>query len=90
MHTTGIGGDKISAFAALEPRNDNQTRDAVDLFGNCYIGVALPNFAVPPNTDLLTVPWVVPPSGPVGNAAPNPKTGTVFLRLGMMIAVFTW
>jgi hypothetical protein len=24
---------------------------------------------------MLTVPWVVPPGGPVGNAAPNPNNG---------------
>ena len=72
---TGIGGDKITAFTQLEPKNDTQARDAVNLFGNCYIGVALPDFAVPPNTDFLTIPWVVPPGGPTGNAAPNPNNG---------------
>jgi hypothetical protein len=72
---TGIGGDKIAAFAQLEPQNDVQLRDAVSIFGSCYIGLALPDFAVPPNTDLLTVPWLVPGSGPVGNAAPNPENG---------------
>jgi hypothetical protein len=73
--TTGIGGDKITAFAQLEPKNDTQVRDAVNLFGNCYIGVALPNFAVVPGSDFLQTPWVVPPQGPVGNAAPNPTNG---------------
>jgi hypothetical protein len=72
---TGIGADKITAFAQLEPKNDIEVMDAVNLFGNCYIGVALPNFAVPPNTDFLTIPWVVPASGPTGNAAPNPQNG---------------
>ncbi len=90
---TGIGGDKISAFAALEPKNDVQAKDAVDLFGSCYIGVALPNFAVPPNTDLLTVPWVVPPTGPVGNAAPNPQNGHCIPAVGYderNLYVVTW
>jgi hypothetical protein len=72
---TGIGTDKISAFAQLEPQNDVQLRDAVNIFGAAYIGLALPNFAVPPNTDFLTIPWVVPGTGPVGNAAPNPNNG---------------
>jgi len=73
---TGVGGDKILAFAQLEPHNDVQMQDAVSIFGNCYIGLALPNFAVPPNTDLLTVPWLVPPGGATGNAAaPNPNNG---------------
>lgn len=71
----GLDKHKIVAFAALELKNDLQLMDAVNLFGACYIGVALPNFAVNPNTDMLTIPWVVPPSGPVGNAAPNPNNG---------------
>ena len=71
---TGIGADHIMAFAALELKNDLQLQDAVYLFGNCYIGLALPNFAVQGN-DFLSVPWIVPPSGPTGNAAPNPSNG---------------
>jgi hypothetical protein len=35
--------------------------------------VSLPDFAT--QGDMLTVPWVVPPGGPVGNAAPNPNNG---------------
>jgi hypothetical protein len=73
--TTGIGKDKISAFVQLEPKNDIQVRDAINLFGNCYIGVALPNFAVVPGSDFLKTPWVVPAKGAVGNAAPNPQNG---------------
>lgn len=72
---TGIGGDKITAFTQLEPKNDIQARDAVHIFGNCYIGVALPDFAVVPGSDFLKTPWVVPPKGPVGDAAPNPQNG---------------
>jgi hypothetical protein len=72
---TGIGKDKIMAFAQLEPRNHTQLQDAVSIFGSCYIGVALPNFAVPPGADFLTIPWVVPGTGPVGDAAPNPDNG---------------
>ena len=63
---TGIGGDKITAFAQLEPQNDIQLRDSVNLFGSCYIGLALPNFAVKPGTDFLQTPWVVPGTGPMG------------------------
>ncbi len=72
---TGIGEDKIHAYAQLEPRSMVQAQDSVYLFGSLYIGLALPNFAVAPNTDFLTTPWVVPPQGPVGSAAPNPKNG---------------
>lgn len=72
---SGIGGDKITAYVQLEPKNDLQARDAINLFGNCYIGVALPNFAVVPGSDFLKTPWVVPPQGPTGNAAPNSENG---------------
>lgn len=72
---TGIGKDKIMAFAQLEPQNDVQLQDAVSIFGNCYIGLALPNFAVAPGTNFLTTPWQVPAGGAVGNAAPNPSNG---------------
>jgi hypothetical protein len=72
---TGIANHKISAFVQLEPKSQIQAQDAVDLFGSCYIGLALPNFAVVPGTNFLTIPWVVPPQGPVGDAAPNMNNG---------------
>ena len=71
---TGIGGDRITAFAELEPMSDTQARDAVFLFGACYIGVALPDFAVA-GPNVLATPWVVPPKGPIGDAAPNFRNG---------------
>lgn len=72
--TGGLGGDKITAFAQLEPKNAIEAKDAINLFGACYIGVELPEFAVDV-PDLSTVPWVVPPQGPVGTAAPDPQAG---------------
>jgi len=90
---TGIGGDKIHAFAQLQPRSDIQVRDAVYYFGNCYIGVALPDFAVKPGTDFLKTPWVVPPKGPVGTAAPNPNNGHCIPAVGYdqrNLYVVTW
>lgn len=90
---TGIGGDKIQAFAQLEPQSDVQLQDAVSIFGTSYIGLALPNFAVPPNTDFLTIPWVVPGTGPVGDAAPNQDNGHCVPAVGYdqrFIYVVTW
>src|SRR5438552_6015553 len=72
--STGLGKDKITAFAQLEPRNTTEVKDSVSLFGSCYIGIELPTFALNA-PDLLQVPWVVPPQGPVGDAAPNPQGG---------------
>ena len=72
--SSGLGGDKIMAFAQLEPRNVNEVKDAVSIFGGCYIGVELPKFAINAS-DIATVPWVVPPQGPIGDAAPDPQGG---------------
>jgi hypothetical protein len=90
---TGIGGDRILAFAQLEPQNDVQLRDAVSIFGSAYLGLALPNFAVPPGGDFLTIPWLVPGTGPVGDAAPNPNNGHCVPAVGYdqrFIYVVTW
>jgi hypothetical protein len=68
------GHDKVAAFVALEPKNDVQVKDSVFLFGSCYIGVSLPDFAVNA-PDMLAVPWTVPAKGTTGDAAPNPNNG---------------
>jgi hypothetical protein len=60
---TGVGRHKILAYAALEPKNHDQVRDSVMLFGNCYLGVQLPLSA-----QNQTV-WSVPPGGAVGHGA---------------------
>jgi hypothetical protein len=39
---TGIAGVQIEAFAACEPGNHTHVKAAIDLFGGCYIGLALP------------------------------------------------
>ena len=62
---TGIGGHTIRAYAALTPGNLDHVRDAVSLFGNCYIGLLLPLSA---QTQAL---WSVPPGGAVGQGAPG-------------------
>ena len=72
--STGLGNDKITAFAQVENKNIIQAQDAVNLLGSLYIGVELPDFAVN-SANMLEVPWVVPPQGPVGDAAPNPQNG---------------
>ncbi len=62
---TGIAGHQILAYTALEPGNRQHVKDAVDLFGGCYIGVALPLSAQ--NQDV----WSVPPGGATGDGAPG-------------------
>jgi hypothetical protein len=69
----GLAQHKINAYAALQLKSQTEATTALYLFGTVYIGVELPDFAV--EGDMLTVPWVVPAGGAVGNAAPNPENG---------------
>ncbi|HTT45858.1 MAG TPA: hypothetical protein VMH38_07610 [Thermoplasmata archaeon] len=62
---TGIGHHTIRAYAALEPGNTDHVRLSVALFGNAYVGLALPASA-----QEQTV-WSVPPGGPTGTGAPG-------------------
>ena len=71
----GVDGHTIQAYALLKVGDEVQAKDALWCFGTIYIGLALPDFAVPANTDLSTIPWVVPASGATGNAAKNPNNG---------------
>jgi len=69
----GLARHNINAYAAIKLKNQAEAMSALYLFGSVYIGVELPDFAV--ESDMLAVPWVVPPGGPEGNAAPNPNNG---------------
>jgi len=62
---TGIGGRTIKAYVALEPGNRDHVRDAINLFGGCYIGLALPISAQAQQT------WMIPPGGATGTGAPG-------------------
>lgn len=92
---TGIGGDKIFAYVALEPKNKEHIKLAVDLLGGCYLGVALPLSAQGQEV------WSVPATGLTGGNAPgswgghavcvvsyNP-TGLVCISWGILITL-TW
>ncbi len=57
----GLGGHKIAAFVAVEPKNHVQAMDAVALLGCLYVGVELPDFAV--RGDML--------AGAVGRSTPG-------------------
>ncbi len=62
---TGVAGHQILAYAALEPGNTQHVRDAIDLFGGVYIGLALPVSAQRQNV------WSVPPGGVHGDGKPG-------------------
>lgn len=87
----GLDRHKIMAFVSVTLGDQGQASQAVYLLGSVYIGVALPNFCV--EGDMPTVPWVVPPDGPVGNAAPNPANGHCIPAVGydaQNLYVVTW
>lgn len=57
----GIAGHKIIAYVSVNPLNINEVRQAIQLFGNCYIGVALPISAQTPKTGTNGKPlWSIP------------------------------
>ncbi len=88
----GVAGDRIGAFALLEQRSIVQARQAIALFGGCYIGVMLPDF-VADAPDLLAVPWTVPPYGTRGDGAPDPEAGHCINAVGYdatHVHVVTW
>lgn len=63
---TGIGGHKIGAFVALNPKRQDQIRHATNLFGAAFMAVALPSAVR--GRDLWDVPWDM--KEPVGDWAP--------------------
>ena len=62
---TGIGGHKIAAYAALDLNQMLDVSLAVSLFGNVYLGVALPLYVQ--GSDV----WEVPSHGPYGDGSPG-------------------
>lgn len=84
---TGIAGHQITAFAALEPQNDNHVMQGVYLFGGCYIGLALPVSA-----QQQTV-WSVPPGGATGDGKPGSWGGHAVPVIGYDndgLTLITW
>jgi len=73
----GIAGDRIIAFAKLRTSDITAAKLAIDLFGSCYVGLALPNFAVRTRKH-----WDVPASGAAGDAKPNEKNGHCVCAVG--------
>lgn len=88
---TGLDSHKIEAFAAVKLGSMAEAQAAVDLLGSLYIGVALPDFAT--QGDMVTVPWVLPATGAVGDAAQNPANGHCIPAVGYdahNLFVVTW
>jgi len=91
--TAGLDKQKVQAFTSLKLQDHSQAQSAVYLLGGIYIGVALPDFAVAQGANWLEIPWVVPASGPTGDAAPNPQNGHCIPAVGYdadQLWIVTW
>jgi hypothetical protein len=89
----GLSEHKVTAFASIELQDHVEAMTAIYLLGGMYIGVALPDSVVPPSGNYAEIPWVVPPGGPVGDAAPNGKNGHCIPAVGYdatNLYVVTW
>lgn len=83
-----IAGDRIAAFAKLRDHDVLQTKQCIDLFGSCYLGLALPNFALETRRR-----WDVQPSQAHGDAKPNESNGHCVPAVGYddeRLYVVTW
>jgi hypothetical protein len=90
---TGLDAHKVTAFASIKLQNHAQAMNAIYLLGGIYIGVALPNSVLPQGQNYLEIPWVVPPGGAVGDAAPNQNNGHCIPAVGYdatNLYVVTW
>jgi hypothetical protein len=67
FRSTGIGGQKIDAYASVHPKNFSHIKAAIYLFGCVDIGLQLP---VSAQSQVGHV-WDVPAGGPVGDGAPG-------------------
>lgn len=87
--TSGIAGDRISAYVTVDQHNALHVKQAIYLFDSLYIGVALPISAQGQTGGV----WDVPVGGPVGNGAPGSWGGhaiPVVSYDSQRLAVITW
>lgn len=75
--STGIGGHKIGAFVAVDPTNLGHFQMCIEVFGGCYIGLALPRTARGQNDKW----WVVTPAAD-GSDRPGSWGGHAVVVLG--------
>ncbi len=82
---TGIGGDKIEAYVAIDPHNKAQMKAAIYLFGGVYLGVLLPK------TAQTQARWT--PSGTGPDSQPGSWGGHAVPAVGytgQTLTVITW
>lgn len=72
----GVGKHKIDAFVSIDPTNRKEVEEAIYLFGNIYIGLALPLTAQTGDV------WQVPPMGLNGDGSPGSWGGHCVPAMG--------
>jgi hypothetical protein len=83
----GLGGDKIAAYAYVNPQNLDHVRAAIYLFGGLYAGIALPESAQGQQV------WDVAGDGKTGQSQPGSWGGHAVPYVGFgdgRIALVTW
>lgn len=76
----GIAERKIISFAKLEFRNPVELKEAIYLYGGCYVGLNLPKSAEKQYNDAMK--WTVPKSGTEGIGEPGSWLGHALLITG--------
>ncbi|CAN5174242.1 hypothetical protein BH20BAC1_BH20BAC1_25260 [soil metagenome] len=76
----GIAGHKIIAFAKLDFKDEKQLKQAIYLYGGCYIGMNLPESAEQQYYD--SKKWTVPRSGLTGAGTPGSWMGHAMIITG--------
>jgi hypothetical protein len=63
--STGVGGHKILGFVGVDLTRRDEIMQAIQLFGNVYLGIQLPISAQ------VQTAWKVPAGGPFGDGSPG-------------------
>jgi hypothetical protein len=78
----GFGGHKIGAYVSVDYTNRTEVKTAMWLFGNVYIGVALPASAQDPTQTGKYPCWQVPKYGPTQDGSPGTWGGHAIPAVG--------
>jgi hypothetical protein len=81
-YSHGIGDHQIQAYGQLEPQNQIQVEDCIDLLGVCYIGLGLPAFITKRPSESLPGIWQLQPYGPTGDGTPTHDDGHAIVAFG--------
>ncbi len=87
----GIAGRKIVAFAKLDFKNRRQLKQAIYLYGGCYVGINLPKSAEKQYNEGKK--WTVSPKGITGDGEPGSWLGHALIVTGYQndeLRIVTW